>query len=66
VPAAAAAIAFESVLHAATELAWDDIPRPRSAGAAAIVGFPFFGALLATLLAGSAAAETAPIAILSR
>jgi H+/Cl- antiporter ClcA len=36
-----------------------------AAGATAVVELPFFGALLATLLSGSAAADTAPIAIIA-
>jgi H+/Cl- antiporter ClcA len=36
-----------------------------AAGATAVVELPFFGALLATLLSGSAAADTAPIAIVA-
>jgi H+/Cl- antiporter ClcA len=36
-----------------------------AAGATAAVGLPFFGALLAVLLAGGEAAETAPIAVIA-
>ena len=35
-----------------------------AAGSAAVLRAPFFGALFATLMAGSAAAETVPLAIL--
>ena len=36
-----------------------------AAAASAVLGLPFFGALLAALLAGSAAAETIPVAIIA-
>lgn len=36
-----------------------------AAGAAAAIRAPFFGALLAALLVGSAAAETIPIAVIA-